>query len=158
MSAAVYLSGPITGMDYQNARYGWRAEFAALLTPGITILSPMRHEGHLAEMTEKMSVEALKTFEKENGHLFSHHDMIVAKDRLDIETCSIMVVNFLGAQVVSQGTVWEMGYASALKKLTIVVIEDGNIHKSPFVRQGNIVVGSLNDAALIVNSLLSEGL
>lgn len=154
----VYLSGPITGLEYKEARYAWRKEFAEMLSPGITILSPMRHEGHLAEMTEKMSVEALAAFEKENGHLFSHHDMIVAKDRLDIEQCDIMFVNLLGAEAVSQGTIWEMGYAAGQRKLTIVAVEPGNVHKSPFIRQGNIVVGSLHEAALIINSLTSTGL
>lgn len=158
MSGTIYLSGPITGLEYKEARYAWRQEFAEMLEPGIKVLSPMRHEGHLAEMQEAMSVEALKAFEKENGHLFSHHDMIVAKDRLDIERADIMFVNLLGAHAVSQGTIWEMGYAAAKGKLTIVAVEEGNPHKSPFIRQGNIVVGSLRDAALIVNSLMSEGL
>lgn len=155
----VYLSGPITGLDYESARYGWRQDFTALLAHHIVVLSPMRHEGHLAEMQVAMSVEALKAFEKDNGHLFSHHDMIVAKDRLDIEASDIVLVNLLGAEKPSQGTIWEMGYAAALKKLTIVVSEDGDkVHNSPFIRQGNIVVKSLSDAALIVNSLLSVGL
>ena len=45
----VYLSGPITGLTYGEARYTWREEFAKK-APGIRVLSPMRHEGHLAEM------------------------------------------------------------------------------------------------------------
>lgn len=157
----VYLSGPITGLDYSQARYGWRVTLANLFEPGIKVLSPMRHEGHLAEMQEPMSVEALKAFEKENHHLFSHHKMIVAKDELDIEQCDIMVVNLLGAKEVSQGTVYEMGYARGVRKPTIVIMEaDGsNLHKSPFITETPIkVVSTLEDAAKIVNSLLSEGL
>lgn len=155
----VYLSGPITGLDYGNARYGWRRDFYGMLDEQVTVLSPMRHEGHLAEMQEAMSVEALKAFEKDNGHLFSHHDMIVAKDRLDIEQCDIMVVNLLGAEKPSQGTIWEMGYAAGKSKLIIVVSPpEDKVHPSPFIRQGNIVVKTLPEAALIVNSLLSEGL
>lgn len=159
MRKAVYLSGPITGMEYGDARYGWRKELAYLLDPSIVVLSPMRHEGHLAEMQEAMSVEALRAFEKENGHLFSHHNMIVAKDRLDIETSDLVVVNLLGAMRPSQGTIWEMGYAAAKGKLMIVVKEkDDKVHTSPFITEGNIIVSKLEDAALIINSLLSEGL
>lgn len=158
-SKVVYLSGPITGLDYGNARYGWRKGFALMLDEGITVLSPMRHEGHLAEMQQAMSVEALSAFEKENGHLFSHHNMIVAKDRLDIEASAIIIVNLLGAVQPSQGTIWEMGYAAGKGKQMIVVTEAADkVHTSPFIREGNIVVHSLQDAALIVNSLLSEGL
>lgn len=155
----VYLSGPITGLDYKLARYGWRKAFVDMLDPSITVLSPMRHEGHLAEMQEAMSVEALRDFEKENGHLFSHHNMIVAKDRLDIEASDIVLVNLLEAVKPSQGTIWEMGYAAGKSKQIIVVsAPEDNVHPSPFIREGNIVVHRLEDAALIVNSLLSEGL
>lgn len=155
----VYLSGPITGMDYGNARYGWRKKFAEMLDPSIGILSPMRHEGHLAEMGVPMTVEALKQYEVENGHLFSHPQMIVAKDRLDIEESTIILVNLLGAEKPSQGTIWEMGYAAGKDKLIVVVSEQGDkVHPSPFIRTGNIVVPTLEDAANIINSLLSEGL
>lgn len=158
MPGTVYLSGPITGLLYKDARCGWRKDFVAMLEGGITVLSPMRHEGHLAEMQKPMSVEALKEFETHNHHLFSHHDMIVAKDKLDIETCDVMVVNLLGATHVSQGTIWELGYAHARGKLIVVIREPDNLHNSPFITETSIVVRSLEDAAKIVNSLLSTGL
>jgi nucleoside 2-deoxyribosyltransferase len=159
MTKSVYLSGPITGMDYGNARFGWRKTFADMLDYGIGILSPMRHEGHLAEMRQPMTVEALQKYETENKHLFSHPVMIVAKDRLDIEQSTVVIVNLLGAEKPSQGTIWEMGYAAALGKQIIVVQEPGDkVHTSPFIVTGNVVVPTLEDAANIVNSLLSEGL
>lgn len=158
-SKSVYLSGPITGMDYGNARFGWRKTFADMLEEGIGLLSPMRHEGHLAEMQQPMTVEALRRYETENKHLFSHPVMIVAKDWLDIEQSTIVVVNLLGAEKPSQGTIWEMGYAAALGKQMVVVRDDGDtVHTSPFITTGNVVVPTLEDAANIVNSLLSEGL
>lgn len=156
----VYLSGPITGLDYGNARYGWRKEFADRMGEGIEVLSPMRHEGHLAEMKTKMSVEALKAFEKEKNHIFSHPKMIVSKDMLDIEQCDLVVVNLLGAEKPSQGTIWEMGYAKGKGK-QIVVIRQGNdsVHTSPFVTEPvNVVVDNLEDAINITNSLLSTGI
>lgn len=159
MAKSVYLSGPITGLDYSNARYGWRKVFADMLEDGIHILSPMRHEGHLAEMRQPMTVEALRAYETENKHLFSHPTMIVAKDRLDIEESTIVVVNLLGAEKASQGTIWEMGYAAALGKQMVVIRTPGDrVHTSPFITEGNVVVPTLEDAANIVNSLLSEGL
>lgn len=154
----VYLSGPITGLEYGNARYGWRLTFSENLGPGIEALSPMRHEGHLAEMKTAMSVEALKAFEKEKNHIFSHPKMIVSKDMLDIEQSDLMVVNFLGAKDVSQGTIWEMGYAKGKGKQIVVITDSENVHKSPFIRESaNVVVDNLDDAILIVNSLLSTG-
>ncbi len=155
----VYLSGPITGLDYGNARYGWRKDFADRLGPGIIPLSPMRHEGHLAEMKTAMSAEALKAFAKEKNHIFSHPKMIVSKDMLDIEQSDLMVVNLLGADKVSQGTVWEMGYAKGKGKQIVVITDALNVHTSPFVKESaNVVVDNLDDAVLIVNSLLSDGI
>lgn len=156
---AVYLSGPITGLDYSNARWGWRSAIRDLIDPDITVLSPMRHEGHLAELAEPMSIEALNKHAQTNPHLFSHPKMIVQKDELDIEQCSIMIVNLLGATAVSQGTIFEIGYAAALHKPIIVIREPGNVHNSPFVSESAVkVVDTIEEAALIVNSLLSEGL
>lgn len=155
----VYLSGPITGMDYGNARFGWRKTFSEWLEEGIEVLSPMRHEGHLAEMKTAMSVEALKKFEKEKNHIFSHPKMIVSKDMLDVEQSDLVVVNLLGADKVSQGTVWEMGYAKGKGKQIVLITDKGNVHTSPFVSESaNVVVDNLEDAARIVNSLLSVGI
>src|SRR5687767_10697857 len=56
-SGSVYLSGPITGETYTAARYGWRKYVADRLAPGIKVLSPMRHEGHLAEITATLEKE-----------------------------------------------------------------------------------------------------
>jgi nucleoside 2-deoxyribosyltransferase len=158
MATKVYLSGPITGMEYGGARFGWRKEFADQMEQGIEVLSPMRHEGHLAEMQEAMSVEALKKFEVENHHLFSHHTMIVAKDRLDIEESTVVVVNLLGAKAPSQGTIWEMGYAAAKGKQIIVIRDPADsVHTSPFITTGNVIVNTLQDAVKVINSLLSTG-
>ena len=150
----VYLSGPITGLTYGEARYGWREDFESLLVAtDIEVLSPMRHEGHLAEIKGPLDKHY-------PTHLFSHAKMIVAKDYLDIERSDIVVANFMGATKVSIGTINEMGYARKAGKPIIVIMEDeGNVHDHPFVRENAaVVVNNLEDAATIVTSLLSEGL
>lgn len=150
----VYLSGPITGLTYNTARYGWRSTFDDELEGNHIVLSPMRHEGHLAEMRDK-------TIEPNNlpAGLFSHPKLIVSKDFLDIEESTIMVVNLLGASKVSQGTLVEMGYAHALGKTIVTIMDEGDkIHNSPFIPViSNVIVHSLEQAIVIVNSLLSEG-
>lgn len=149
----VYLSGPITGLTYQQARFTWRNDFADMLSNGVTPLSPMRHEGHLAEMGN-VGIEP----DNLPKHLFSHPKMIVTKDFLDIDECTIMVVYLLGAEKVSQGTLIEMGYAYAKSKTIITITDDSNIHNTPFIGViSSVIVPTLKDAAIIVNSLLSEG-
>lgn len=164
---SVYLSGPITGLTYEDARNGWRFDFAAQLKPGITVLSPMRHEGHLAELKGELD-------QIYPEHPFSTGKMLVAKDKLDIERCEVMVVNLLGAKKVSIGTVMEIGMAYQLGKTIVLVMEDkgtvlypgrdmydewgSNVHEHPFVTEPAAVrVNNLDAAVAIVNSLLSEG-
>lgn len=155
MSNKVYLSGPITGLTYTEARYDWRVDLANMLGERIIPLSPMRHEGHLAEMRAMpIGPDTLPT------HLFSHPKMIVAKDFLDIDESTIVIVNLLDAKAVSQGTLIEMGYAKAKGKtiITIADAETDKVHNSPFIGViSDVIVGTLEEAATICNSLLSEG-
>lgn len=148
----VYLAGPITGKTYQEARYGWRQELADLLIGDVHVLSPMRHEGHLAEIQGPLN----KSYPT---HLFSHSKMIVAKDFLDIDESTIVVANFEPATKISIGTLVELGYARAKDKTIVVIMPDGNMHDHPFVREvAAVVVPDVATAATIVGSLLSEGI
>lgn len=153
----VYLSGPITGLTYKQARCGWRKEVGDTLSrSGIGVLSPMRHEGHLAELEKKkITEEVLKPI----NHFFSQPKMIVEKDFLDIDAADIMLVNFLGAKKVSQGTIAEMGYAYAKDKSIITVMDNDNVHNSVFVREMSAaVLDNMEDAVHVIQSLLSEGI
>lgn len=158
MTDYVYLSGPILGLTYDEARYGWRSEFADKLQDigsAAVVLSPMRHEGYLAELRqEKIELGSLPE------NMFSRPKMIAAKDFLDIDKSSIVVANFLGAQRISQGTLIELGYAMARGK-TVIVIQrpDDKVHTSPFIGViADSVVSTLDEAVAIVASLTSEGI
>lgn len=154
--AKVYLSGPITGLTYDDARFGWRKDFAKSMAQkdgkGIEVLSPMRHEGHLAEIQG--------TLEKDYpNHFFSHPKMIVAKDLLDIDESTMVIANFLGAKKVSIGTVAELGYAKARGKTIVAIMEKDNIHNHPFVTElAAATVETMDDAIAVTKSLLSTGI
>ena len=148
----VYLSGPILGETYESARYGWRKLVALQLLPGIQVLSPMRHEGHLAETVGVIG-------DDQPAHFFAGARIIVEKDMLDIRRCDLVLVNLLGATKVSIGTVSEMGMAFAMDKTIITVIEPDNIHQHPFVTEtSSLVLDNLDDAIYAINSLLSVGI
>lgn len=174
MAGTVYLSGPITGLSYQEARYGWRQEVADALVrskddialTGITVLSPMRHEAHLAEMTD------IDTHYPD--HFFSKPKVIVEKDRLDIKRSDVVLVNVLGAKRVSIGTVSEIAMAYEQGKQIVLVMEDANSidnrqyetdplssnpHEHPFVTElVSLRLNNLDDAVEAIRSLLSEGI
>ena len=157
MKGKVYLSGPITYLTYKQARFGWRKEVAdVLMQDGIEVLSPMRHEGHLAELAQTRIKAHMP--DPAFNHFFSQPKMIVAKDFLDIDMSDIMLVNFIGAKKVSQGTISEMGYAYAKDKTIITVMEPGNIHDSVFIKEMSAaVVPEMDEAVAIIRSLLSTG-
>ena len=155
-TGVVYLAGPILGKTYADCRFGWRQEVALAMLPGITILSPMRHEGHLSEHIGPIDDEVINLAE----HFFSESKIIFAKDVLDIERCDIVLANFLGAAyAVSIGTVSEIGMAYAMGKTIITVMECDNIHYHPFVLEPSaLVLHNLDDAITAINSLLSTGI
>lgn len=147
----VYLSGPITGQSYNMARYGWRKYVSDRLAPGITVLSPMRHEGHLKEI-------GIINEANLPDHFFTKSKIIVQKDKLDIQRSDIILANFLGAKTVSKGTLVEIGMAYAMDKTIIACLEPrGNPNDSFFVHEPSLVLASLDQAIEAINSLLSEG-
>lgn len=152
-NGTVYLSGPITGESYETARFGWRKYVADRLNPGIKPLSPMRHEGHLSEVQGGLEDHYPK-------HFFSDGRALVEKDELDILRSDIVLVNLQRAHRVSIGSVYEIGFARAHRKMIILVVDkDDKWHKHPFVRvPAAMVLTSLDDAIDAVNSLLSEGI
>jgi len=153
-NGVVYLSGPITGLTYNEARYGWRKQFSDRMLNGITVLSPMRHEGHLREIPGPLNDKNLP------NHFMTKAKVIVEKDLLDIRRSDIIAVNLLDATDVSRGTLVEIGMAYAMGKTILVAIEDaGNPKDSFFVREpAGLVVDNLDDLIHATNSLLSEGL
>lgn len=127
----VYLSGPITGLDYAGCT-DWRTYAAAVLkSEGIEGLSPMRGKAFLAgcgAITDRMQ-ETLSNFMTQDA-------AIVTRDRWDTTRCDFMLVNLTGAKAVSIGTMIELGWADAARVPVILVMEpNGNIHEHAFVRQ-----------------------
>lgn len=153
-AGTVYLSGPILGETYQDARFGWRKYVFDRLLPGIRALSPMRHESYLAEVKGKIGLDnALPE------HYFARGRMVYEKDKLDILRSDIILANFIGAKRVSIGTVAEIGMAAAMGKTIIVTMDKGNIHDHPFVVEpAAAVLATLEQGIEVINSLLSEGI
>lgn len=146
---AVYLAGPVTGLTYTQARYGWRKYVAQRLLPGIAPLSPMRHEH--ATFSE-IAAEDPEFFRQRAKAIFN-------KDMLDIRRSDVVLVNLLGTTQCAKGSLVEIGAAWALGKFIVVVVEPGTLHDYPFVTEpAGAVVTSLDDAIDMINSLLSEGI
>ena len=121
----VYLAGAIAGVQYDDAT-DWRHQAKHTLGQfGIEALDPMRAKAALSSQgrisTDYHDYEKCGTFFTSKG--------IMTRDFNDVRTCDALLVNLLGTTKVSAGTVMELGWAYALQKPAVVVIEpSGNPH------------------------------
>lgn len=149
----VYLCGPISGISYA-ACTGWRNKVQSELAHGVHGLDPMRCKEYLAsEESIKHSYEA-GAFP--TSALLSSEKHFFARDVLDVRSSDIVLANFLGAPVVSMGSVSEMGMAHAQNIPILLCMEDeGNVHDHPFIRQMSAWrVNNLDDAVSVINATL----
>lgn len=161
---SIYLAGPITGLSYTEARNSWRAEFATLVPEHIHCFSPMRAKEFLQSeqvLRGDPGMYPEKALAIPKG--------ILERDFNDVRTCDAMVANFLGATKASIGTCCEFGFAYALRKPVVMVIEPGqegmvgthrgpNPHFHAFLTEiAGYVVPTLDEAAHIVTHLLTPG-
>jgi nucleoside 2-deoxyribosyltransferase len=148
----VYLSGPITGLTYKDGN-DWRVLAHALLNGADTnVLSPLRGNSYLPQDSplDKSSYEE---------YPLSTGKGITTRDRFDTMRCDVMLVNLLGAQRVSIGTMIELGWADAARVPIVLVMEkEGNPHDHAMVQQ---IVGyrvdTLEEGLWLVNALLKTG-
>jgi nucleoside 2-deoxyribosyltransferase len=130
---SVYLSGPITGLTFQGAT-DWRAyAIASLKKANLKGISPMRAKDYLASLNAPISGHGR---EYANLGVLSTAQAVVARDRFDTQRVDIMLMNLLGADRVSIGTMVEIGWADAARVPIIGIIEpEGNVHDHMFVNQ-----------------------
>lgn len=126
----VYLSGPITGLDY-GAAIGWTDYAKAQLSISkINGFRPLRGKKFLKEETELLNAMGYPEIP------VSTPKGIVHRDRYDVESCDAMLVNVLGAKSKSIGTMFEMAWAFMLHKPVVLVMEkEHNVHHHAFVEQ-----------------------
>lgn len=125
----VYLSGPVTGCDFDEMT-SWRGiARRILLETGIRPVSPLRgKEGWFQEDQAKGGELPYRP-----GH---NPRQIVSRDHFDVLKADILLVNLLGAKRVSIGTVCEMAWAYDRHIPIIGVLEDGGTpHHHEFVLQ-----------------------
>lgn len=146
MRPKVYLAGSIRGLTYSKAA-NWRLDLAHEIREKITCLSPMRGKREL--VGKVITKEVVKA----SSNPLMGYKGIVARDFSDIRRCDAVLVNLLGSTH-AIGTLVEIGYAAALQKPIIVVLEEDNVHQHPFVTEpASFVVTTLDKAVHILKHL-----
>jgi hypothetical protein len=146
----LYCAGPITGISYGES-VDWREYVSKKLPKYIKAISPMRGKKYLAgEKKVKDSYEE---------HPLSSQKGITCRDRMDVMRCDMILVNFLGANKVSIGSVMEITWADAYRKPIVIVMEKDNIHSHAMIREvSGFIVSTLDEAIKIVIAVLSPTL
>jgi nucleoside 2-deoxyribosyltransferase len=154
-SFQVYLAGPITGLTYDGAE-DWRAYAKAELAKyDIRGLSPLRAKDYLRQVNGPISGTG-----EEYAHLgvLSLPRGVMTRDRYDATRCDVLLVNLLGAERVSIGTVMEIAWADA-KRIPIVVAMEakGNPHEHMMVAEAiGFRVTALEEALHIVKAIIDN--
>lgn len=148
MRPTVYLAGPITGLEYDNAE-DWRGLVALeLQEAGIDAFSPLR---------AKEFLRSLGPLEDQyhNLHPLSSSRGIMTRDRFDCTTRDLVFVNLLGSRRVSIGTVMEIAWADLLRKPIVCVMEEDNVHRHGMVTEAvGFEVRTLAEAVAITKAIL----
>jgi nucleoside 2-deoxyribosyltransferase len=72
---------------------------------------------------------------------------ITAQDEFFIDQSDWILAHFLGADIVSIGTIWELGYGWHANKKILSVLEPGSVHDHGFVRRrSHVFTPSLEEA------------
>ena len=144
----VYLSGPMKGMSFKDSAE-WRNDVMAKFPDHIKGLDPFRgkHE-YLKDVT------VLNDSYREIP--LTTAEAITCRDRWDATRCDVLLVNVLGADRVSIGTIMEVAWAD-LKQIPIVlVMEPGNIHSHAIFNEVcSYIVPTLDEGIEIVKVLLT---
>lgn len=120
----VYLAGPIAGLTFQDAA-GWReTAIVYLRTFGVQGKSPMRGKEHLRHITSF-------TNQGYEENPVSSQKGIVTRDRFDVRTSDMVLMNCQCANKLSVGTAVELGWADAFR-VPVVLVADISDASNPF--------------------------
>ncbi len=149
----VYLAGPITGLTYEEARDGWRKEFASLMPEHIFSASPMRGKEFLA----KRGILAADPDSYPDNPMATGSG-IVTRDFFDVREADVMVACFLEANgIASLGTAVEFGLAYSVRTPIVMIADPDDMHaKHVFLAEmAGYHVYTLEEGARIVEHLLT---
>lgn len=155
-SPTVYLAGAITGLTY-NEGQDWR-NYARTELAGADIraFSPLRGKDYLQRVGKIPSVQEGWAKTPEAMIPLSSNKGIVTRDRNDCTRCDLVLMNLLGTERVSIGTMIEAGWADAARNPIVLVMEDGNIHEHAMLNElAGYRVRTLDEALDICIAILA---
>ena len=147
----VYLVGPITGMTFEevNENIQWRK--CVLEGMGYTVIHPFMGKGYLRTEPGKLKPSGF-TQPASTDHAIFH------RDRWMVEQADILLADLTpGKDKVSIGSMFELAWASLLRKNVVVVLPEENVHVHAFVKEAaTVLFPTLDDAFEYLQKLASD--
>lgn len=120
----IYLAHPISGLSADQV-FEYYQKSIEKLKDSFEILYPMIGKGYLR--TEiKFKAEGY------NNPVSTNH-AIKERDKWMVTQADVVFIDLTGSTIVSMGCCMELAWADLLGKHSIVVMEQGNIHRHAFV-------------------------
>ena len=150
MGLMVYLSGAISGKSFEEAA-DWRKEVSIELhIAGFKVRDPLRGKS-FSPMSHQKKIHPKKYNTSDNPTLSDK--ALKDRDKLDVLSSDIVLVNFMNATEKSTGTIFEIAWAEDHNKLVVVALpEKDKLHDHPFIRESAVIFHSLEDAVRYVIS------
>lgn len=147
----VYLSGPMTGSADQ-AILGWRERAEKLLSPHAQVIDPasLPYNASLAYMLSEEPRDALARQ--------MHGRLVVDRNKKLIGSVDVVLVNFLGSQRASIGSIGEVFWADTYGVPIVVVREaSGNVHNHAMINAlASNIATTLEDGCTAVLNILGN--
>lgn len=149
MPISVYLSGPVTNRNYKQAST-WRKHAATRLRDaGFRVLDPLR--GHSFSSRRKK----IRNLAEENPVVSDR--ALKARDKLDCLASDIVLCNFMEADRVSVGSIFEIAWAEDHNKLVVMAIpKNDRFHDHPFTRESAVIFHDFEEALQYVEGCVVE--
>lgn len=146
----VYLAGGMSNLGFEEADR-WRQEAVRTLEPfGLQCLSPMRFKPYL-----KTEGKIDRNTHLRGSGAWSTDAGLTDRDRRDCTTSACVLMNLMGAERASIGSMIEVGWADAHRVPLIVAMEAGGKHDHPMVRRiASAVLPTIEEATQAVLELL----
>ena len=131
MKPTVYLAGPIDGLEYEQAVVWRNRAITNLAMRGIVGVSPMRGKEYLEGELLNAGTEG----RPQRQDPLCTDKGIMGRDYYDCMHCDLVLANFFGSKQKSLGTAMECAWRFQAGKPVIAVIEPGNFHDHPMLRE-----------------------
>ena len=146
----VYLAGAITGSSFDGATSWRQIAIERLADSGIVGVSPLRGKAYLSHLDQITDDNAAQI-----NSLMSGQRGIMARDHFDCKRADAVLVNLLGAERVSIGTVMEIAWAWDARIPVVAIRERGCMHEHAMLNEAtDFRVDSLDEALNLIVTLL----